>query len=192
MHDTDPLQLPAHAPPIPRLQDWIGQPFGSKLRSSKDGSGWVYVLAPTPELWTQVLRHRTQILYVADISMVCMMLELRPGCTGGAKALVGVVHRWARMWGADSAGLAALPAADSQQQRQQQQSAVFHLRSHLQQPPQAVSCQQAVQAGVAAVGAPIAALPSSRQPQLSRPASCPLLGNLLLSGQTKWLAECNL
>ncbi len=28
----------------------------------------------------QVLRHRTQILYVADISMAVTYLELRPGC----------------------------------------------------------------------------------------------------------------
>ena len=39
------------------------------------------MLAPTPELWTGVLRHRTQILYLADIAMVCTMLELRPGAT---------------------------------------------------------------------------------------------------------------
>ena len=44
--------------------------------------GWIYLLAPTPELWTMVLRHRTQILYAADIAMICMYLELRPGCTG--------------------------------------------------------------------------------------------------------------
>lgn len=44
--------------------------------------GWVHILAPTPELWTQVLRHRTQILYAADIAMICAFLELRPGCTG--------------------------------------------------------------------------------------------------------------
>ncbi len=28
----------------------------------------------------QVLRHRTQILYIADISMVCTYLQLAPGC----------------------------------------------------------------------------------------------------------------
>ena len=39
----------------------------------------MHLLAPTPELWTLVLRHRTQILYVADISLVCMHLDLRPG-----------------------------------------------------------------------------------------------------------------
>lgn len=63
-------------------QDWIGQPFGTKIKSRPPGQGCVYILEPTPELWTTILRHRTQILYVADISMVCMALELRPGVTG--------------------------------------------------------------------------------------------------------------
>ncbi|RDX93821.1 tRNA (adenine(58)-N(1))-methyltransferase catalytic subunit TRMT61A, partial [Mucuna pruriens] len=58
--------------------DWIGKPFGSKVFSNK--SGFVYLLAPTPELWTLVLSHRTQILYIADISFVVMYLEIVPGC----------------------------------------------------------------------------------------------------------------
>lgn len=63
-------------------QEWIGVPYGSRVHARAPDSGWAYLLAPTPELWTAVLRHRTQILYVADISMVVAMLELRPGCTG--------------------------------------------------------------------------------------------------------------
>ena len=62
-------------------QSWIGTPFGSKV-VSKEGKGWVYLLAPTPELWTQVLRHRTQILYAADISLITAFMELRPGSIG--------------------------------------------------------------------------------------------------------------
>ncbi|KAK8710243.1 hypothetical protein V6N13_145577 [Hibiscus sabdariffa] len=58
--------------------DWIRKPFGSKVFSSK--GGFVYLLAPTPELWTLVLSHRTQILYIADISFVIMYLEVVPGC----------------------------------------------------------------------------------------------------------------
>ncbi|CAH9088131.1 unnamed protein product [Cuscuta epithymum] len=58
--------------------DWVGKHFGSKVFSSK--SGFVYLLAPTPELWTLVLSHRTQILYIADISFVVMYLEAVPGC----------------------------------------------------------------------------------------------------------------
>ena len=38
------------------------------------------LLAPSAELWTHCLRHRTQILYLADISMAVAFMELRPGC----------------------------------------------------------------------------------------------------------------
>ncbi|XP_041668324.1 tRNA (adenine(58)-N(1))-methyltransferase catalytic subunit TRMT61A [Cheilinus undulatus] len=62
---------------IRHSSDLIGQRYGSKVTCSK--GGWVYVLHPTPELWTITLPHRTQILYTTDISMVTMMLELKPG-----------------------------------------------------------------------------------------------------------------
>ncbi|KAL4178628.1 hypothetical protein AMTRI_Chr13g83210 [Amborella trichopoda] len=58
--------------------DWIGKPFGSKVFNQK--GKFVYLLAPTPELWTLVLSHRTQILYIADISFVISFLEIVPGC----------------------------------------------------------------------------------------------------------------
>eukprot|EP00741_Cyanophora_paradoxa_P022959 tig00021531_g22178.t1 len=58
--------------------DMIGQPYGAKIKARK-GSGWMYALAPTPELWTHGVDHRTQILYIADIALVTMFLELRPG-----------------------------------------------------------------------------------------------------------------
>ncbi|EOA20788.1 hypothetical protein CARUB_v10001124mg [Capsella rubella] len=58
--------------------DWIGKPLGAKVFSNK--GKFVYLLAPTPELWTLVLSHRTQILYIADISFVVMYLEVVPGC----------------------------------------------------------------------------------------------------------------
>ncbi|XP_041827687.1 tRNA (adenine(58)-N(1))-methyltransferase catalytic subunit TRMT61A [Melanotaenia boesemani] len=57
--------------------DLIGQRYGSKVTCSK--GGWVYVLHPTPELWTVSLPHRTQILYTTDIATITMMLELKPG-----------------------------------------------------------------------------------------------------------------
>ncbi|XP_063146443.1 tRNA (adenine(58)-N(1))-methyltransferase catalytic subunit TRMT61A [Candoia aspera] len=57
--------------------DLIGKQYGSKVTCSK--GGWVYILHPTPELWTLNLRHRTQILYSTDISLITMMLELKPG-----------------------------------------------------------------------------------------------------------------
>uniref|UniRef100_H2Z0U5 tRNA (adenine(58)-N(1))-methyltransferase catalytic subunit TRMT61A n=1 Tax=Ciona savignyi TaxID=51511 RepID=H2Z0U5_CIOSA len=54
----------------------IGHEYGTKFTCSK---GWVYVLQPTPELWTITLPHRTQILYTVDISMILFQLDLKPG-----------------------------------------------------------------------------------------------------------------
>lgn len=59
-----------------RHSDLIGKLFGSKIVCSK---GFVYALHPTPELWTLTLPHRTQILYSMDISMITMLLDLKPG-----------------------------------------------------------------------------------------------------------------
>jgi tRNA (adenine57-N1/adenine58-N1)-methyltransferase len=56
----------------------IGKRFGVKY-PSKNSHGFIYLLYPTPELWTLVLPHRTQILYNADISLITMLLELKPG-----------------------------------------------------------------------------------------------------------------
>ncbi|KAF9422753.1 tRNA (adenine-N(1)-)-methyltransferase catalytic subunit trm61 [Podila epigama] len=58
--------------------DMIGLEYGSKL-GSNTGRGFLYLLYPTPELWTQNLPHRTQILYIADISFVMGFLNLKPG-----------------------------------------------------------------------------------------------------------------
>lgn len=41
--------------------------------------GWAFVLQPTPELWTQTLPHRTQIIYTPDISMILYQLDIKPG-----------------------------------------------------------------------------------------------------------------
>ena len=59
---------------------FVGVAFGTKIRAS-DGRGFVHVCAPTPELWTKVLAHRTQILYAPDIALVSAEMELRPGST---------------------------------------------------------------------------------------------------------------
>ncbi|CAG8600875.1 1445_t:CDS:2, partial [Funneliformis mosseae] len=45
----------------------------------KDMIGFMYLLHPTPELWTHVVPHRTQILYAADISYITTYLDLKPG-----------------------------------------------------------------------------------------------------------------
>lgn len=54
----------------------IGRTYGSKVECTR---GYVYVLRVTPELWTQTLPHRTQILYTRDISLVTLQLDLKPG-----------------------------------------------------------------------------------------------------------------
>lgn len=58
----------------------IGKLYGSKIYSNdKHRKGFMYMLFPTPELWTRVLPHRTQILYHADISFVSGKLGISPG-----------------------------------------------------------------------------------------------------------------
>jgi tRNA (adenine57-N1/adenine58-N1)-methyltransferase len=56
----------------------IGLQYGTKL-GSNTGRGFVFLLYPTPELWTLILPHRTQILYIADISLIMSYLDLKPG-----------------------------------------------------------------------------------------------------------------
>ncbi len=59
--------------------------FGEKAfcsgakQAGQSKSPFVWCLSPTCELWTNVLAHRTQILYVYDISLVCAWLDLKPG-----------------------------------------------------------------------------------------------------------------
>ena len=59
-----------------KVKELIGKRFGTKVPMSR---GYIYVLHPTPELWTRTLPHRTQILYATDISMILLQLELKPG-----------------------------------------------------------------------------------------------------------------
>ncbi|KAF9144713.1 tRNA (adenine-N(1)-)-methyltransferase catalytic subunit trm61 [Mortierella sp. GBA39] len=58
--------------------DMIGLQYGTKL-GSNTGRGFLFLLYPTPELWTLILPHRTQILYIADISLIMSYLDLKPG-----------------------------------------------------------------------------------------------------------------
>jgi len=58
--------------------NFIGKEFGTKVFDNQN-RGYVYILKPTPELWTLALNHRTEILYSADISLIIHHLELRPG-----------------------------------------------------------------------------------------------------------------
>ena len=54
----------------------IGTKFGSRHQCAR---GSITIMAPTPELWSLTLPHRTQILYATDISMITSLLYLQPG-----------------------------------------------------------------------------------------------------------------
>ncbi len=72
--------------------DLIGKEFGSKILCTK---GYIHALPIIPgkwncftvisknvfiiELWTLALPHRTQILYMADISLILLELDIKPG-----------------------------------------------------------------------------------------------------------------
>ncbi|CAO3649980.1 unnamed protein product [Cunninghamella blakesleeana] len=58
--------------------DIIGKEYGSRIISS-NYKGFIYILHPTPELWTLVVPHRTQILYLPDISFISTYLDMKPG-----------------------------------------------------------------------------------------------------------------
>lgn len=59
--------------------DFIGKPFGCKIRSNNNrGFGYCYLLKPTPELWARSLNHRTQIVHELDASMIVFYLNLKP------------------------------------------------------------------------------------------------------------------
>lgn len=59
-----------------RVRDLVGRRYGARVRLSR---GYAYALHPTPDLWTKILPHRTQIIYPTDISLVILQLELKPG-----------------------------------------------------------------------------------------------------------------
>lgn len=61
---------------VVRHDQIIGKKYGTRYKTSK---GFIHLIHPTPELWTQCLPHRTQILYSTDISMVIFQLDLKPG-----------------------------------------------------------------------------------------------------------------
>lgn len=59
--------------------DLIGEAYGSKVRSRKGERQWMAMLRPTPELLTQSLVKRTQVIYHADIALLLAVLDARPG-----------------------------------------------------------------------------------------------------------------
>lgn len=60
--------------------EMIGSRYGSRL-SSMDKKKTAVLLRPNAELWTRALPHRTQILYLPDISFIIRQLNARPGMT---------------------------------------------------------------------------------------------------------------
>ena len=60
----------------------IGKPFGSKIKSncSNNQHGWIFILQPTPELWSSALHTRTQIVNELDSSFITFNLDIFPGC----------------------------------------------------------------------------------------------------------------
>jgi tRNA (adenine57-N1/adenine58-N1)-methyltransferase len=66
--------------------DLVGKPFGIKWYARRavvePGSPqrYIYALLPTVMLYTQVLSHRTQIVYAHDAAWIISNLQLHPGC----------------------------------------------------------------------------------------------------------------
>ncbi|GMM31687.1 tRNA 1-methyladenosine methyltransferase subunit [Martiniozyma asiatica (nom. inval.)] len=56
----------------------VGLPFGTQL-TTPSNKGFVYLLQPTPELWTLSLPHRTQIVYTPDSSYIMQRLGVISG-----------------------------------------------------------------------------------------------------------------
>lgn len=56
----------------------VGKPFGSQMWSH-DKKKHLYLLKPTPELWTRSLPHRTQIVYMHDIAFILLQMDCLPG-----------------------------------------------------------------------------------------------------------------
>lgn len=78
-----------------KADDLVGHHYGKRYDCKK---GWVLPLRLTPELWTQSLPHRTQILYQADISMILLQLDIKPGsvvveCGTGSGSLSHAIIR---------------------------------------------------------------------------------------------------
>lgn len=59
-------------------RDMVGKVFGSQLWSH-DNKKHLYLLKPTPELWTRSLPHRTQIVYMHDIAFILLQMDCLPG-----------------------------------------------------------------------------------------------------------------
>lgn len=54
-------------------------PVQKQQKTTTAKSGFVYILPPTPEIWTSSLPHRTQVVYTPDYSYVLQRIRARPG-----------------------------------------------------------------------------------------------------------------
>lgn len=52
---------------------------GEDVATEPTSTGFLHVLAPTAELWTASLPHRTQVVYTPDSSFILHKLQVRPG-----------------------------------------------------------------------------------------------------------------
>lgn len=58
--------------------EMIGKRYGEQIASTAK-QGFIYLLQPTPELWTLALPHRTQIVYTPDIALIHQKLRITYG-----------------------------------------------------------------------------------------------------------------
>ncbi|ROV92430.1 hypothetical protein VPNG_09603 [Cytospora leucostoma] len=75
----------AAAGDVEETEDGTNKPQGPAHKQQKIAttttakSGFVYILPPTPEIWTSSLPHRTQVVYTPDYSYVLQRIRARPG-----------------------------------------------------------------------------------------------------------------
>ncbi|KUI60283.1 tRNA (adenine(58)-N(1))-methyltransferase catalytic subunit trm61 [Cytospora mali] len=55
------------------------EPAQKQQKTTTAKTGFVYILPPTPEIWTSSLPHRTQVVYTPDYSYVLQRIRARPG-----------------------------------------------------------------------------------------------------------------
>ncbi|OAA41695.1 tRNA methyltransferase complex GCD14 subunit [Metarhizium rileyi] len=76
----DEVEDQGTATPISNQDDGNDTPTSAPTKKAVvASSGFIYVLRPTPELWTSSLPHRTQVVYTPDYSYVLQRIRARPG-----------------------------------------------------------------------------------------------------------------
>jgi len=106
--EVKPHLINKHGAPVPNVfqteagaldvMSLVGRRYGCRVELPR---GYVYVLYPTPELWTLTMPHRTQIIYSTDIAMIIGRLGVVPGsvvCEAGT-GTGSLSHAFARAVG---------------------------------------------------------------------------------------------